>query len=50
MCDKNLNSSNIISLNISIHFFFIQEFRSALLSGIRICGEKRDAGTEMYQK
>ena len=49
MCDKNLNSSNIISLEISIHYFFIQKFRSAL-SGIGICGGKHDAGTEMYQK
>lgn len=50
MCDKNLNSSNITSLKISIHYFFIQKFRSALLSGIGISGEKHDAGTEMYQK
>lgn len=50
MCDKNLNSSYIIPLNISIHCFFIQKVRIALLSGIGICGEKQDADTEMYQK
>lgn len=49
MCDKNLNSSSIISQKNSI-VFFIQEVRIALLSGIEICGEKQDAGTEMYQK
>lgn len=50
MCDKNLNSSYIISLKISIHRFFIQKVRTALLSGIEMYGEKQDAGTEMYQK
>lgn len=50
MCDKNLNCSYIISLKISIHCFFIQKVRTALLSGIGMYGEKQDAGTEMYQK
>lgn len=50
MCDKNLNSSYIISLKISIRCFFIQKVRTALLSGIGMYGEKQDAGTEMYQK
>lgn len=50
MCDKNLNSSYIISLKNSVNCFFIQKVRIALLSGIGICGEKQDAGTEMYQE
>lgn len=48
ICDKNLKSSNILSKFLFITFF-IQKFRSAF-SGIGICGEKDDAGTEMYHK
>lgn len=39
-----------MSLKIPTHYFCIQKFGSALLSGIGKCGEKHGAGTEMYQK
>lgn len=51
MCDKK--TLTLVTLFLSKFLFitfFIQKFGSAFLSGIGIYGEKRDAGTETYQK